>query len=150
MCGKHYQRWLRHGDPLYCPRVDCEHPGCTIQVNPNKGKLCATHSALKQNRAYAERNPEWALLKSLRRAARRIGLDPEEVVASFLEHDGRCDICGAQPDEGERLHMDHDHSRPGVFRGWLCNNCNNGLGRFKDDVDRLMSAAAYLLRVVGG
>jgi Recombination endonuclease VII len=152
MCRKHYMRWLRHGDPRYCPRVDCEHDGCTTQVNPNKGKLCAKHSALKQNRAYAERNPDWYVLKEIRHRARQLGLDPEEVVQSFLDHDGLCDICGAAPGEsgrGDRLHIDHDHNRSGVFRGWLCSECNLGLGKFRDDIDRLMSAAAYLLRLEG-
>jgi len=41
--------------------------------------------------------------------------------------------------------MDHDHAS-GDFRGMLCDNCNSGLGRFKDDVTRLESAINYLKR----
>lgn len=147
MCGMHHQRKLRHGDPLYCPRVDCEHPGCVTKVNPNKGKLCAKHSALKQNLAYHKRNPEWSFHKELARHASRMGLDGTEVVASYMAHDGLCDICGRPPGEtgrGARLHIDHDHNRPGVFRGWLCSNCNRGIGYLGDDPSRLESAAGYL------
>jgi hypothetical protein len=53
---------------------------------------------------------------------------------------GPCQICG---DEHETLHFDHNHAT-GLFRGWLCNLCNKGLGHFKDDPDRLLKAATYL------
>jgi hypothetical protein len=43
------------------------------------------------------------------------------------------------------LAMDHDH-RTGAIRGLLCNNCNRGLGRFKDSPDLLESALRYLKR----
>lgn len=39
--------------------------------------------------------------------------------------------------------MDHDHSN-GEFRGFLCGNCNAGLGRFKDNREFLLAAEAYL------
>jgi hypothetical protein len=39
--------------------------------------------------------------------------------------------------------LDHDHETS-LFRGWLCNNCNMGLGSFKDDVEILNNAIEYL------
>jgi hypothetical protein len=64
---------------------------------------------------------------------------------------GRCAICGAT--EGHRscrgkvcrLAVDHDHET-GKVRGLLCNNCNRGLGRFKDSVENLEAALRYLQR----
>ena len=69
-----------------------------------------------------------------------IGLD-------FYEHllkiqDGRCAICGDMED-GRALAVDHDHVT-GQVRGLLCASCNNGLGRFKDDPERLKAALRYL------
>ncbi len=43
--------------------------------------------------------------------------------------------------------LDHDHTT-NEFRGWLCHQCNRGLGFFKDDVERLERAIRYLQRKV--
>ena len=39
--------------------------------------------------------------------------------------------------------LDHNHITD-KFRGWICNNCNNGLGRFKDDINILQNVIEYL------
>lgn len=54
---------------------------------------------------------------------------------------GECVICG---ENGPRLAVDHDHSN-GNVRGLLCMNCNQGLGKFKDDPQLLEFARIYLL-----
>jgi Recombination endonuclease VII len=55
---------------------------------------------------------------------------------------GLCAICG-RPDERRCLHVDHDHDT-GVIRGLLCEHCNAGLGRFKDNSVLLERAAEYI------
>ena len=50
-----------------------------------------------------------------------------------------CQICGSF----ENLHMDHNH-KTGEFRGILCKDCNTGLGFFRDKINLLLEAAAYL------
>ena len=39
--------------------------------------------------------------------------------------------------------LDHCHDTE-TFRGWVCSNCNTGLGAFKDDVKRITRAKNYL------
>ncbi|NCW72910.1 MAG: hypothetical protein EBW12_07965 [Actinobacteria bacterium] len=39
--------------------------------------------------------------------------------------------------------VDHNHETDS-FRGFLCHNCNRGIGVFQDDVLRLERAIGYL------
>ena len=39
--------------------------------------------------------------------------------------------------------LDHCHDTE-TFRGWVCSNCNTGLGAFKDDIDKVGKAYDYL------
>lgn len=57
-----------------------------------------------------------------------------------------CEICGTTPNIA--LHLDHCHAS-GKFRGWLCANCNLGLGNFRDRPDLFLAAITYL-KVNGG
>lgn len=50
-----------------------------------------------------------------------------------------CIICGLNVP----IVVDHDHNT-GDVRGGLCQNCNLGLGHFKDDPELLRFAALYL------
>ena len=43
---------------------------------------------------------------------------------------------------------DHNHTTE-TFRGWLCHDCNRGLGFLGDNVDRLIRAADYLKKKIG-
>lgn len=63
----------------------------------------------------------------------------DEVQAVAEMQGWRCAICN----EKLKLHVDHDHVT-GRFRGLLCNQCNLGLGQFKDDPVRLQAAINYL------
>lgn len=51
-----------------------------------------------------------------------------------------CDCCGKKSD---RLCLDHCHETK-KFRGWLCNNCNTGLGMLGDNKEGLNVAFKYL------
>ena len=55
-----------------------------------------------------------------------------------------CEICG-RPRKLKSLHIDHCHAT-GSFRGWLCSQCNTGLGLLGDSVENLGRAVAYLRR----
>jgi len=82
---------------------------------------------------------------------RRQGCSTNQYRTLFEAQGGRCAICGVG--EGHRsrygkacrLAIDHNH-RTGQVRGLLCNNCNRGLGRFKDSIEFLEAAVRYLKR----
>jgi len=83
---------------------------------------------------------------------RHYGLTPDDFEAMRSKQDGKCAICKEVPSPSGRLarevfahglHVDHNQ-KTGRVRGLLCNNCNNGLGRFMDDPVRLRAALRYL------
>lgn len=61
----------------------------------------------------------------------------------LLLQDGKCYLCGGGPAKNQSLHVDHCH-KTGLVRKLLCNNCNNGMGKLKDDPELLIKAANYL------
>ena len=56
-----------------------------------------------------------------------------------------CPICGkvSIPFVTANLVIDHNH-KTGKARGYLCDSCNTGLGRFKDDIATIEKAVEYL------
>jgi len=70
----------------------------------------------------------------------------EEYDRLYNKQDGRCKICSIhQFNHDKPLCVDHDH-KTGEIRGLLCNQCNLGLGLFKDNPDSLLNAIKYLLK----
>jgi len=57
----------------------------------------------------------------------------------------RCPICHKRTiaDITSKVVLDHDH-RSGKIRGWICDSCNTGIGRFKDEVALLRKAIKFL------
>ncbi|OGY48273.1 MAG: hypothetical protein A3J65_00400 [Candidatus Buchananbacteria bacterium RIFCSPHIGHO2_02_FULL_45_11b] len=56
-----------------------------------------------------------------------------------------CPVCRKRTIAGitSKVVLEHDHhtGKPG---GWICDSCNTGLGRFKDDIKLLKSAIEFL------
>lgn len=61
--------------------------------------------------------------------------------ALLRKQKNRCAICRKK--FLKTPHIDHNHES-GENRGLLCDDCNLGLGRFKDSVKTLKSAIKYL------
>lgn len=99
---------------------------------PERAKRKAQH-----RKNWKQKNPtyhrEWWLRN-------KYGLTLEEYAIMAKAQNDRCAICMVQP---PRLVVDHCHET-GTVRGLLCNSCNQGLGRFKDNVTVLNRAAMYL------
>lgn len=54
-------------------------------------------------------------------------------------------ICGCCGKHTEKLVPDHD-DKNNKFRGWICENCNTGIGKLGDDIGGLQIAIDYLKR----
>ena len=83
----------------------------------------------------------------------KYGLTVEQFEAMLEAQEYRCGLCGddLDMDKHNGVCVDHDHACcPGektcgrCLREILCGDCNQGLGRFKDDIAILQSAIAYL------
>lgn len=91
---------------------------------------------------------EYQAANPLIRKSQRIkkyDLSLEDYQNMFLTQKGKCAICGYSDVSIKNFFpmVDHDHET-GRVRGLLCMNCNNGLGKFKDDINLLKSAILYL------
>ena len=56
-----------------------------------------------------------------------------------------CDCCGKEVQENETLNMDHC-AETKLYRGYLCTNCNTGIGKLGDNAEGLEKALAYVKR----
>lgn len=56
-----------------------------------------------------------------------------------------CPICSKRTIAGitSKVVLEHDH-RSGKVRGWVCDSCNTGIGRFKDDKKLLKRAIKFI------
>lgn len=73
----------------------------------------------------------------------KYGITPEQYYELYKAQNGKCKICSKKLEDGKYLDVDHD-KETGNIRGLLCNNCNKGLGMFKENVEALKNAAKYL------
>lgn len=81
---------------------------------------------------------------------RRFGISLHVYGQMLVAQNGKCAICSAE-DGGTRkgnakaFAIDHDHNT-GKVRGLLCEACNQGIGKLKDDPEILRKAADYIDR----
>ena len=76
--------------------------------------------------------------------ARYYGITLKEYEILLAKQNNGCAICTASTgSNGKRLSVDHNH-QTGEVRGLLCDDCNIGLGKFKDNSSLLANAINYL------
>jgi hypothetical protein len=84
------------------------------------------------------------------RLRRSHGMTLEQFNAMLRAQGGCCAICRKRPTKGRKKYLSVDHSHalpkghPKRNRGLLCDNCNHGLGHFRDNPEILKKAIAYL------
>lgn len=112
-------------------RNECRH--CRNKYNLN---LYHTNSKQKEN----HRKASWK-----HNIKKNYGITPEDYYDMLDEQEGKCKICSTHIDDIDKhvLYVDHDHNT-GNVRGLLCQQCNTGLGMFRDRQDLLLKAKEYL------
>lgn len=134
------------------------------RIEKNRAYYQAYYQANKE--AYAERHRRWKeqnpeRVTELRNAqyerrkangtARkhhlksRYGITPEDEQRIWDAQEGCCAVCRNPfvARNYRQMHIDHDH-KTGRVRGFLCINCNHGLGNFGDSIALLQAAVRYL------
>lgn len=84
--------------------------------------------------------------RSNTRLKQKFGINYDQYQIILQEQNGVCAICNEpEPVINRSLSVDHDHET-GRIRGLLCSNCNPGIGKFKEKIELLKKAIAYLER----
>ena len=73
---------------------------------------------------------------------KKYGVSPTEYELRLSAQGGVCLICGGN-NGNKRLAVDHCHDG-GAVRGLLCNQCNIGVGMFRNSLELLQKAIDYL------
>lgn len=123
-------------------------PEQQAQYNASRRARYATDAGVREAKraevkAWQEANPE----KRKGQRLKRFGIAVADFKEMLAMQNGRCAICGHDDASNPKFFpvVDHCHET-GRIRGLLCINCNQALGKFKDDIHRLFSAVAYLER----
>lgn len=89
------------------------------------------------------RLPQRTPLAMRRVQLKKYGLTLDQYDELSIQQGDVCALCGNVNKNGKRLFVDHNH-KTGQVRGLLCNNCNSGLGFFRDNPQILANAIEYL------
>ena len=73
----------------------------------------------------------------------KFGITASQRNKMIHEQNGLCAICDEDLSTSFRVSVDHNH-KTGKVRGILCNNCNLGLGIFRDSIELIQKAQTYL------
>jgi hypothetical protein len=125
----------------------CEWCGEVFSPKRKDTRFCCKSCKKEGNKAYyrARYNDNKSRFRD-NRLQKKFGITLEDYNQMFAEQEGCCLICGIhQAEVKERFAVDHCHTT-GKVRGLLCSHCNLGLGHFRDNIESLAKAIAYLER----
>ena len=122
---------------------------------PYSKKICNICHILKDNSEFSVNQTDAKGMKTTRPSCKscRYHIDgkplrtDEKIRLDKMKPKGlfTCPICSKTSivNVTANLVRDHDHLT-GMGRAWICDSCNTGLGRFKDDLNLLQSVINYL------
>lgn len=118
-----------------------------VDLVTNKTRSQMNYEKQKQKPEYGKRKKQY----SIKERVTRYGLSLNEYNDLLLKQNNKCAICkepetvkDSRTKTIKSLSIDHDHATNKV-RGLLCNMCNTGLGRFRDNIDLMTAATNYLM-----
>lgn len=109
-------------------RTECYYVTCSRPVARKTSAYCDGNCRQKHYQAYS-----------------KFGVKPDEFNEALKYQDYKCAICKRAEGDVRRLCVDHDH-KTGLLRGLLCDDCNMGLGLFRDNMEYIYEALSYLGR----
>ena len=78
-----------------------------------------------------------------RELMKKFGLTMAAYSEMLAAQGGVCAICAGAQSHGKSMAVDHDHET-GAVRALLCDNCNRGIGLFRDSPELCRAVADYL------
>lgn len=150
LCRLHYERQRALGRPpvLYPGRTCAWCEGDIPETRPADAIFCSTKCKQYSSNEKQRQNPEARERQRAANLMKKFGMTVAEYDALLEAQQSACAICRSSEPRGRgRFHVDHDHNT-GTVRGLLCNECNAGLGKFKDDPQLLEAAMTYLARPI--
>ena len=106
--------------------------------------VCKTCQAAYSAKWYQENKERLIPMMRSNAYFRQYNFTVEEYDLLYEEQNQGCAICTSPTGaNNKRLAVDHNH-QTGEVRGLLCDDCNIGLGKFKDNPSLLAKAINYL------
>lgn len=129
--------------PFQC--IVCRYTFMLGEMRSDYRSMCKSCFSKKGNEWQQKNKEKSDIHKRNHSLMKFYGISHEEFEQILAFQGGVCAICklAISDPRGYRPHVDHDHATKNV-RGVLCNLCNVGLGGFRDNIDNLKSAIAYL------
>jgi DNA-directed RNA polymerase subunit RPC12/RpoP len=123
-----------------------------LKRNKEYGVIKKEKIAMRKKARYTENPKKYSAQARKTMLKNKYGLSVEQYDSMLKEQGGVCAICKQKETivsnkKGgvDSLRVDHCHKSSQV-RGLLCQNCNFGLGHFKDNIMLLKTAIDYLNR----
>lgn len=124
---------LEKGFTTYNSLTECPKGHIERYVTTNNCVQCSDDQNKKRKHTL-----KWWRVKKL------YGVTEKQFFKMIQEQEHKCSICEDKITE-IKSHIDHCHST-GKVRSLLCSKCNQGIGLFNEDQERMASAINYLRR----
>lgn len=119
------------GKTIYKSLTACKKGHLERYITTNNCVECDKHTQEKRK-----------LQNRWRRIKKKYGITKEQFFEIKKIQNNKCAICKSEL-TNKNQHVDHCHTT-GKVRGILCINCNQGIGSFLENTDRLKGAIKYI------